>query len=89
MSIGINISNLNARTTALRTAGEAFTRQELNVIDDRSTISAVRNSVIAHNKANQIHMTVGEYLVQSANLTQDIGARFFEIDQDAASIMQH
>jgi len=88
MSIGINISNLNARATALRTAGESFTRQELNAIDERSTISAVSNSVTAHNKANQIHMTVGEYLVQSANLIQDIGARFFEIDQDAANIMQ-
>jgi len=88
MTIGINVSNLNVRTTALRTAGEAFTRQELTAIDERSTISAIRSSVTAHNKANQIHMTVGEYLVQAADLVQDIGVRFFEIDQDAASVMQ-
>ena len=87
MSIQVNINNLNTRVTALRTAGGAFTPQRLNSIDERSTISAVRNSVTAHNKSNQIHMIVGEYLVQSADLVQDIGMRFFELDQDAASIM--
>ena len=88
MNIGINMTNLTARTTALRGAGENFTHQALNTIDERSTISAVRNSVVAHNQTNQIHLTVGEYLVQAANVVQDIGVGFFEIDQAASSVMQ-
>ena len=87
MNIGINMSNLTARTIALRNAGENFTHQALNNIDERSTILAVRNSVTVHNHTNETHMTVGDYLVQAANVVQNIGVGFFEIDQDAASVM--
>ena len=88
MNILINTALLNNRAAALRTAGETFVPQELNSIDSRSTLSAVANSVTAHNETNQIHVTVGEYLVQSADLIVDIGRSFFEIDQEAANTMQ-
>ena len=87
MSIKVNIENLNARAAALKTSGEDFTSQQLNAIDTRSTISAVQNSITAHEKSNQIHLSVGEYLVQSATLVTDIGERFFEIDTSAAAAM--
>ena len=89
MSIGINMTSLNTRATALTTAGETFESQDLNNIDTRSTLSAVSNSVTTHNKANEIHMTVGDYLVQSADLVQNIGTSFFELDQDVASAMRN
>ena len=87
MSIQVNIDNLNTRAAALKTAGEGFTSQQLNAIDTRSTISAVQNSNAAHNKSNQIHISVGENLVQSATLITDIGERFFEIDTSVAAAM--
>ena len=88
MNILINTALLNNRAAALRTAGETFVRQELNSIDTTSTLSAITNSVTAHNETNQIHVAVGEYLTQSADLIVDIGRSFFEIDQEAANTMQ-
>ena len=85
--IQVCIENLNAKTAALKTSGEAFTSQQLNSIDTRSTISAVKSSIDSINKANTIHMTVGEYLVQSATAINGIGERFFEMDESAAAAM--
>jgi len=85
MSIKVNKSNLTARTAALRTAGEALTHQQLNATAARSTISAVQNSINAHEVARQTHLTVGENLVRSANLIENIGDRLFELDTSAAN----
>jgi len=85
MSIKVNKSNLTARTAALRTAGEAFTPQQLNTTAARSTISSVQNSIDAHEVANQIHIKVGENLVRSANLIENIGDRLFALDTSAAN----
>ena len=87
MSIQINKDNLNTRATALKTVGESFTPQRLNVIDTRSTISVIQNSINAQEATDQIHLTVGEYLVRSSTLIKDIGERFFKIDEDASGIM--
>ena len=87
LNIQVNTENLNARAAALKTAGEAFTPQQLNAIDNRSTISAVKNSIDAHTKTNLTNRSIGDYLVQSATLATDIGERFFEIDASAAAMM--
>lgn len=85
MSIKVNKDNLYLRTTALRTAGEAFIPQQLNATASQSTISAVQNSIDAHEVASQVHLSVGENLVQSANLISDIGDSFYELDTSAAN----
>ena len=87
-NIGINMTNLNARGTALQTAGESFERISLSSVDTRSTITAVKNSMAAHRRTNQTHLQVGENLNRSATLIKDIGDRFFELDQDAARAMK-
>ena len=86
-AISIDMQSLNARASALRTAGESFTPLQLNAIDTISTISAIGNSITAHETSSQVHSSVGKYLILSATLITDIGQGFFEIDQDAAAMM--
>ena len=83
-NISMNMLALEVRTDALRAAGETFTEQSLEPIDIRSTLSIVQHSINAHEATNQNHISVGEYLIDSANLIVDIGEGFFELDQDIA-----
>ena len=87
INISINMEALNVRSTALRNAGESFTEQPLVEVDTQSTLSIVQNSIHAHEVTNQKHVRVGEYLVALATQILDIGERFFEMDQNAASTM--
>jgi len=83
--IEINQTNLTARATGLRQAGENFEEQALNPVDEVSTISANANSGIAFQEAQSANQVLRDAVVQSAEDIKGIGERFFTIDTGAAT----
>ena len=86
-AISIDRDILNTRASALKNAGEMFTAQTLDTIDNQSTITVVQNSIEAHEAADVAHQTLGQTLVESAEHIEHIGERFFEIDEVFANKM--
>jgi len=82
-----NTTNLRARATRLKTAGEDFKNQALSPIDDESTISANLNTRDAFEQAKQSHVSVGSGLIKSARQIDAIGEDFFRVDISGANIL--
>ena len=83
--IEVNINNLTTRTTTLKNASERFVQRTLSYVDNRSTLSIVKNSFYAHEQTNLAHLDFSRYLLKSASLIEEIGEGFFELDTTVAN----
>jgi len=80
-----NDANIAARTTALRTASNAISVQELDPTDGASTISANRNAQGSFQTAQEGHNLLADALTASATQITEIWATFNRVDGGAGA----